>query len=115
MIAAMGMMLREPVANTTPNLGDKIEVALLIDFSRTEFSRQNGSRHPAIADFKRALAKAPNLQSRKDAHRGAVIGGYGSGERCFSGLTRPARRTTGVSSKACRTWLATWRGKRVMG
>jgi hypothetical protein len=29
MIAVMSMMLREPVANTTPNLGDKIEVALL--------------------------------------------------------------------------------------
>ena len=25
----MSMMLREPVANTTPNLGDKIEIALL--------------------------------------------------------------------------------------
>ena len=25
----MSMMLREPVANTTPNLGDKIEVSLL--------------------------------------------------------------------------------------
>jgi hypothetical protein len=25
----MSMMLREPVANTPPNLGDKIEVALL--------------------------------------------------------------------------------------
>ena len=30
MIAVMSMMLREPVANTTPNFGDKIEVALLI-------------------------------------------------------------------------------------
>ena len=29
MIAVMSMMLREPVAYTTPNLGDKIEVALL--------------------------------------------------------------------------------------
>jgi hypothetical protein len=29
MIAVMSMMLREPVANTTPNLGDKIDVALL--------------------------------------------------------------------------------------
>jgi hypothetical protein len=29
MIAVMSMMLREPVANTTPNFGDKIEVALL--------------------------------------------------------------------------------------
>ena len=29
----MSMMLREPVANTTPNLGDKIEVALLSQVS----------------------------------------------------------------------------------
>jgi hypothetical protein len=26
---AMSVMLREPVANTTPNLGDKIKVAFL--------------------------------------------------------------------------------------
>jgi hypothetical protein len=30
----MSMMLREPVANTTPNLGDKIEVALLSQVSK---------------------------------------------------------------------------------
>jgi hypothetical protein len=29
MIVVMSVMLRESVANTTPNLGDKIEVALL--------------------------------------------------------------------------------------
>jgi hypothetical protein len=33
MIAVMSMMLREPVANTTPNFGDKIEVALLSQVS----------------------------------------------------------------------------------
>jgi hypothetical protein len=34
MIVVMSMMLREPVANTTPNLADKIEVALLSQVSK---------------------------------------------------------------------------------
>jgi len=34
MIAVMSMMLREPLANTTPNLGDKIEVAFLGQVSK---------------------------------------------------------------------------------
>jgi hypothetical protein len=36
MNAVMNMMLREPVANTMPNLGDKIEVALLSQVSKIE-------------------------------------------------------------------------------
>jgi hypothetical protein len=34
MIAVMSMMLREPVANTAPNLGDKIEVAFFGQVSK---------------------------------------------------------------------------------
>jgi hypothetical protein len=34
MIVVMSVMLREPVANTTPNLGDKIKVALLGQVSK---------------------------------------------------------------------------------